>query len=190
MAAVVAAGCGKPSTPANNAGVPGAGVSRDAFAPEPPPPVVVVTPAQEAGSYERQLAGQDATTRQQAAQALRGLGEDGYAALLRTIRRGAPEAKQEALRALDAGMLKTHANELLPVLSELLRDRNPVVRVMAVSRIGMLGKAAADAVPDLRRLSKSDEDAQVRGTAEQAVVAIDFAVTGSLPASMLPKVKP
>jgi hypothetical protein len=180
---ILAAGCGRQASP--NKGDTGGGAYQAGvqgpFTPPPAPQVVAVSPEQASANYESQLASRDATSRQQAAQALRNLGETGFPALLRTMQEGAPESRREALQAIDTAMLTTHAKELLPVLAGMLRERDPSLRTLAVSRLPSLGKTAGPTLTELRQLAKADPDMGVRKAAEYASQAVNYSMTGVWP---------
>jgi hypothetical protein len=190
---ILGAGCGRQEPPnKGNAGmVVGPVGAHSPFAPPPAPQVVAVLPEEASVAYESQLASRDATSRLQAAQALRNLGEAGFPALLRAMQDGAPEVRKEALEAVDSRMLSAHAKELLPVLWSMLRDRNPTLRALAASRLTALNEVAAPLLPELRQMAKADPDPSVRNAAEQAALAVNYAVTKIWPPEWgLPPKKP
>lgn len=60
------------------------------------------------------------------------------------------------------------------VLIRKLRSKDPAVRREAARMLGIMGPAAKDAVPDLKK-AKEDEDPTVRRLAELALNRIDEA---------------
>jgi len=65
--------------------------------------------------------------------------------------------------------------EAIPVLVELLKSPEPIVRIMAASGLQQIGSLASEAVPALSALV-DDEDGDVAFTARQAIRIIHYEI--------------
>ena len=83
-----------------------------------------------------------------------------------------PEAtvRLQTLHRLQA--LELADDELLPILTACLADRDPAVRAFAADQMGQRRIAAAGAVPALKLLAKTDTDEWVRSRAREALLNI------------------
>ena len=81
-------------------------------------------------------------------------------------------AQQRAVHALP---IIAGADSALPLLSDLLEDSRPHIRVAAVRALEGMGSEAAPVLPQLRNLASSDPDDDVSLAATQAVEAIEQA---------------
>jgi hypothetical protein len=84
----------------------------------------------------------------------------------------AVETERAAFAAVVREAVASLGGDIVPVLTELIKDRQPAVRAWAASAIGQIGIEAASAAPALLDLL-ADSDPQVRETARQALFAVD-----------------
>ena len=71
--------------------------------------------------------------------------------------------------AVALSLFPEEAPALVPVFEELLASERPHVRSMAVAALGALGAPAAEALPEVERLSETDQDPAVQSAAREAL---------------------
>jgi HEAT repeat protein len=81
------------------------------------------------------LKSSNAGKREQAAEALRTLGEAGYPQLREALKDRSPEVRLKAMQAIDLPILRSHQEEMVTLLMTLLTDPNPAVREQAAARL-------------------------------------------------------
>jgi hypothetical protein len=181
---VLAAGCSGKTRPteAGNTNVPiGSGLPPPV---QPQRPVVAPKPTyqgQTAQQWSLRLKDRDLYKRQQANEALGELGEEGYPYLLQGLRSGDADQRLSSLKALRSPVLTAHREETMPLLLEMLRDPDPLIRQSAAVRLSWYGKHAQPALGALEVLAKNDVDPDVRRMAERSAVHIREALSGKLP---------
>ncbi|HKX60444.1 MAG TPA: HEAT repeat domain-containing protein, partial [Verrucomicrobiae bacterium] len=79
---------------------------------------------------------------------------------------------------LVVGLLRSEANQTVPIVRDYLDDENGVLRGLAATALGVLGPNAGDALPDLRKCL-TDDWGSVREAATNAVLAIESRPRGS-----------
>lgn len=80
------------------------------------------------------------------------------------------QARMDAIVAL--AEICEHERSSVRYLAEALKDPSPDNRMAAVKMLENLGASAAEAVPALESLSKTDDQDYIRKSAEAALVAI------------------
>lgn len=134
-------------------------------------------PAEKAAPAVPQLAklleDSDLNVRMAAAATLRGMNSyanAAAAALAQAVTVGDAEPRLAMMYALQALPIDT-AKVAVPQLAEQLEHADPRVRRLAAETLGKLGAAAQSAIPALRK-ALSDDDAEVRTNASEAMLAI------------------
>lgn len=120
---------------------------------------------------EQLLETRNHATRQQAALALADLGEQGYPHLAAGLRSNSDELRLASIQAMDKPTLLAHQNEMIPLFTRLLRDREPMLRRAAAARLCWFGTAAQGALRDLTEVATTDPMPDIR---EVARVSIDL----------------
>jgi HEAT repeat protein len=130
-----------------------------------------------AARWADQLTEADRSGREQAAAALGDLKAQGLPHLLAGMRHADWEVRLASLQAVHKPVLEEHADEALPLLTELLGDPSPLVRQQAAYRLSWLGDHARSALTQLERLAAQDPSPDVRGTAADVVVEMNESLT-------------
>jgi hypothetical protein len=140
-----------------------------------------------AADWAGDLESRDTGVRQQAAQALRALGETGYPMLVKGLKNPAPEVRLQALEAMDLKLLKKHQDQTVPLLINTTRDPNPAVREQAAIRLAWFdssdtstmntGVMAGLRLQALQALA-NDKNPNVRTAANNSLRCIQDAVKG------------
>ena len=119
----------------------------------------------------------------EAALALSVMGPDAFTPLANALKSDEPEVRKEAVRSL--GKLQERApldaDHVIPPLLDALADRDPGVRAVAATYLGIIHQHGEDVVPALADLLK-DESPEVRGAAATALGSFGAAATPALPA--------
>jgi hypothetical protein len=135
------------------------------------------TPAQ----WAEALHSSDASLRAQATLALRDLNDRGLPHLLDGLRSRSADTRLACLHALTKPALLGQQRTTLPMLQEMLADRDPAVRHAAAVRIGWFGVNAQGALPALQRLAANDSADTVRAAAVESAKVITILVSGKVP---------
>lgn len=114
----------------------------------------------------------DQVERQKASEALGKLGDKGYPYLLDGMKSGSWEMRLTCMKAIDQPVMLAHAKDTLPLLQDMLRDNNSVVRRQALLRVGWFGARASEALTTLRAMADRDEDPETRRVAAEVIVGI------------------
>ena len=119
----------------------------------------------------------------EAAIALSYMGPEAFASLRDALRSDDPVVRREALRSI--GKLKDRApldlKVVLPPLIGGMRDRDPSVRAVGATYLGIIHEGADEAVPALTQ-GLSDPDAEVRRASAAALGSFGAAAGPALPA--------
>jgi HEAT repeat protein len=165
------------------------------------PPMVSTTDSVEAPQepQAKQLAAQwgpklyheDAGVRWEASRTLAELDEAAFPYVFKAMQSEQAPARLAALEALDPKVAHAHQREVVPVLLQLLNDKDAEVRkrvCLALTWMDRLlgdneiqaGVMATDRLLALRLTADKDPDAEVRGTARIGVQNLQQAIQGKL----------
>ena len=133
-------------------------------------PGVVAYQGRSAAQWSQKLNTRDVVSREQAVTALVAMKDEGLPHLIAGMNSHDWEVRLGCLQAMPKPMLVAQAAQTRPVLQKMLRDPNPLVRQQAAARITWFGAQAKAAMPELERMARADDNAEVRQTAADAVV--------------------
>jgi len=131
---------------------------------------IVAFQGRSAIQWSQRLNTRDVSSREQAATALAAMKDDGLPHLLAGMNSHDWEVRLSCLQAMPKPLLLAQAAQTRPLLIKMLRDPNPLVRQQAAARVTWFGAQARAAIPELERMARSDDNADVRQTAADAVV--------------------
>jgi len=145
-----------------------------------------------AADWAPQLKAREAATRQQAANALRELGEPGYPHLIKGMQSHDPEVAIQAMQAIPHPVLVQHQAETVPQLIFMLqRDPNATIREQAAMRLAWFDRTttASKLQPGfqvkqrhdaLAYAAQHDASPGVRTAAASSLACIQQALSGSV----------
>ncbi|MBY0527739.1 MAG: HEAT repeat domain-containing protein [Gemmataceae bacterium] len=110
--------------------------------------------------------------RSQASIALSRLGERGYPHLAAGMRSNSDEVRIACLQVIDKPTLLAHPNEMVPLLTQMLRDRQPMIRRSAAARLCWFGEGARGALRDLQQMASNDPETDIRQVARVTIELI------------------
>jgi len=122
--------------------------------------------------WDHQLQSSDHAVRQQASVALSALGERGYPSLRDGMLSKSDEVRVACLQAITKPALLEHGNEMIPLLTRMLRDREPMVRRSAAARLCWFGSGAKGALRDLQEMADRDPLPDIRQVARVSIELI------------------
>jgi hypothetical protein len=139
---LLVAGCGRKSPPVARPN----GTMRSAAQATSSGPVGIIEPegpearktldaGRTAGQLGQTLQSNNPSKREEAAQALRSMGEAGYPQLRDALKDRSPEVRLKAIQSIDLPVLRSHQEEMVVMLLTLLTDPNPAVREEAAARL-------------------------------------------------------
>lgn len=169
LSALLLTGCARRAVkvPAAPPALPGAGVTAEA-------PMTWeqrgAAPARAAVQWSQRLNTRDVAAREQAVTALVALKDDGMPHLIAGMQSRDWEVRLGCLQAMPKPLLLAQAAQTRPLLMQMLRDPNPLVRQQAAARVTWFGAQARPAIPELERMARTDDSPEVRQTAADAVV--------------------
>jgi hypothetical protein len=172
---LVAAGCARKAQPhvpeVNAAAPPPAGVEAGQEAPADF--AGPVYDGRTVTQWSRVIEDRDVAMRTRAAVALSNLGEPGFTQLYQGMLRSKPDTvRLTCLQSVTKPLLQEHQRQAMPLLMDMLTDKNPLIRQAAAARLVWFGKDSAAAVGPLQRLAADDPDPQVQTIAREAVFTI------------------
>lgn len=135
------------------------------------------TPEQWAG----RLSSNSPEVRAQARTALGRLDKQGYPFLVQGMKSNSSEMRLQCLQAIYKPVLVKNSNETLPLVMSMLQERDPQLRLNAVSRLPWFEKDAARAMPTLQYLAANDASPEVRQAAKESMMWINSSITGIAP---------
>jgi len=110
--------------------------------------------------------------RSQATMALGQMGEAGYPHLLAGMQSKSDALRIACLQAASKPTLLQHGNEMVPLLTRMLRDPEPMIRRSAAARLPWFGAGAQGALRDLRVMAESDPVPDIRQVAQVSIELI------------------
>lgn len=126
---------------------------------------------QTAPQWAEYLNSDDHAVRSQGSQALAELGEVGFPHLEAGMRSGNDAVRLACLQAISKPTLVDHPQEMVPILRNMLKDPEPLIRRAAAARLCWFGSRASPALPELRTVAQSDPLLDIR---QVALVSIEI----------------
>lgn len=127
---------------------------------------------QTAPEWAEQLKSEDHAVLGQASHALAEMGEGGYRQLADGMATGSNQVRLVCIQVITKPTLLAHADEMVPLLRAMLKDREPMIRRSAAARICWFGTAGRVALPELQIMAQSDPVPDIRQVALASIEII------------------